>query len=271
VSGRNWAQLGARLPAGLRSSAKQLDATLLWARVGSQVRRGAAPPPPGWAPPENAVLKTTAEWQAAVAELRRLGLPVHRDLPKNWDTLAALAAVLRHSDPTGRVLDAGAALYSTILAALWRYGYQQLVGINLEFATPLRRGPVRFQHGDLTATGFATASFDAITCLSVIEHGVDLGGYFQEAARLLRPGGLLVTSTDYSRRPLDTAGLRAYGAPVHVFTPQEVSAAIELARGFGLEPTGPLDLSAGHDQPVTWRRFDLRYTYLMLTLRRQPR
>lgn len=268
MSGRNWAQLGSRLPGGLKSSAKHLDATLLWARVGSQVRRGAAPPPPRWAPPENAVLKTTEEWQAAVEELRRLHLPVHRDLTKNWDTLAALAAILRRTDRSGRVLDAGAALYSTILAGLWRYGYQDLVGINLEFGEPVRRGPARFQHGDVTASGFDDASFDAITCLSVVEHGVDLSGYFKEAARLLRPGGILVTSTDFSRKPLDTRGMTAYGVPVHVFTPDEITAAIELARSLGLEPTGEVDLDRPHDQTVTWRQFGLRYTYLVLTLRR---
>ncbi len=199
---------------------------------------------------------------------RRLRLPVHRDLTKNWDTLAALGAVLRHTDRSGRVLDAGAALYSTILAALWRYGYQDLVGINLEFGEPARRGPARFQHGDVTATGLDTSSFDAITCLSVVEHGVDLGRYFQEAARLLRPGGILVTSTDFSRRPLDTGGMTAYGVPVHVFTPDEITAALELARGFGLELTGEVELDRPHDQTVVWRRFGLRYTYLVLTLRR---
>lgn len=269
MSGRNWAQLGGRLPPGIKSSVKRMDAAMLWARVGRQVRRGGSCPPPGWAPPENAVLRSGAEWQAAVQELRRLGLPVHRDLTKNWDTLAALAAILRRTDRSARVLDAGAALYSTILAGLWRYGYQDLVGINLEFRSPVRRGPARFQHGDVTATGFGEASFDAITCLSVVEHGVDLTAYFKEAARLLRPGGILVTSTDYSREPLDTRGMVAYGAPVHVFTPDEVVAALEVARTCGLEPTGALDLEQTHDRPVTWKRFDLHYTYLVVTLRRE--
>jgi hypothetical protein len=102
----------------------------------------------------------------------------------------------------------------------------------------------------------------------VVEHGVDLSGYFKEAARLLRPGGILVTSTDFSRKPLDTRGMTAYGVPVHVFTPDEITAAIELARSLGLEPTGEVDLDRPHDQTVTWRQFGLRYTYLVLTLRR---
>jgi hypothetical protein len=54
MSGRNWAQLGSRLPASLKSSLKRMDAALLWAHVGRQVRAGATCPPPRWAPPENA-------------------------------------------------------------------------------------------------------------------------------------------------------------------------------------------------------------------------
>jgi SAM-dependent methyltransferase len=194
---------------------------------------------------------------------------VHRDHTKNWDTLAALSAILSRTDRSGRILDSGAALYSTMLPTLWRYGYENLTGINLEFGQPVRRGPARFLHGDATSTGFDEASFDAITCLSVVEHGVDLTGYFKEAARLLRPGGILVTSTDFSREPVDTKGLTAYGVPVHVFTPDEIAAALDVARGFGLEPTSDLDLNAAHERTVTWKRFGLRYTYLVCTLERR--
>ena len=35
-------------------------------------------------------------------------------------------------------------------------------------------------------------SFDAITCQSVIEHGVDLEAYFREMARILKKGGHLI-------------------------------------------------------------------------------
>ena len=77
--------------------------------------------------------------------------------------------------------------------------------------------------------------------------------------------GILVTSTDFSRRPLGTRGMTACGVPVHALTPDEITAALELARGLGLEPTGEVDRP--HDQTVVWRRFGLRCTYLVLTLR----
>jgi SAM-dependent methyltransferase len=259
-------RLGSRLPAGRRSSAGALDSTWLWARVASQIRRGPAPPPPSWAPPDNAVLLTAAERDAAVEELRRLRLPLHRDPTRNWDTLAALAAILRHTAPSARVLEGGAAQDSTLLAALWRYGYEDLTGIGPGFGEPVRRGPVRFQRGEATASGFGGASFDAIACLSVVQHGVELGAYLREAARLLGPGGILVTSTDFSRKPVQARGTG--GAPAHVFTPDEVREALELGRGLGLEPTGEVELDRPHDQTIVRHELGARYTSLVLTLRR---
>jgi SAM-dependent methyltransferase len=248
------------------SSGGESDSTWLWARVASQIRRGPAPPPPSWAPPENAVLLTAAEREAAVGELRSLRLPLHRDPTRNWDTLAALAAILRHTEPSARVLEGGAAQDSTLLAALWRYGYEDLTGIAPGFGEPVRRGAVSFQRGEVTASGFGAASFDAIACLSVVQHGVDLGAYLREAARLLRPGGILVTSTDFSRKPVQVRG--DGGAPAHVFTPVEVRAAIDLGRGLGLEPTGEVELDRPHDQTIVRHEPGPRHTSLVLTLRR---
>jgi SAM-dependent methyltransferase len=224
-------------------------------------------PDPRLVPPPNAVLRTEAEATAATAEIARLGLPSHPDEVKNWDTLAALSVVLDSTRPSDRILDAGAADYSTLLPILARYRYKHLDGCNLEFRRPERRGPVQFRYGDLTATDYPTSAFGAVTCLSVIEHGVDLDAYFKEMARLLHPGGTLVTSTDYWSEPIDVTGLVAYGSPVHVFTPVEITAGLEIARGYGLKLTSPLDLSCA-DRVVTWPRFSLRYTFMVFTLRK---
>jgi SAM-dependent methyltransferase len=249
-------------------AARRLIAALLWKRIGLRVRLQQPPPPPRSAPAENAILPNHAEWELAVRELRHLGLPLHRDRPKNWDTLAALNAILTRAHRSASILDAGTALYSTILPILWRYGYERLTGINLEFRKPVRRGPASFLPGDLTATSFEQETFDVITCLSVIEHGVDLTAYFKEASRLLRPGGILVTSTDFYQEPIDTRGMTAYGTPVHIFTPDEIIGAIDTAAGYGLKPTGALDLRCD-ERPVTWTRFGLHYTFVVFTLQKQ--
>jgi SAM-dependent methyltransferase len=236
---------------------------------------GSLPVPPGrWRSPprpvvpwDNATLKTRSEWRAAVAEVLRLGLPAHVDPPKNWDAIAALRNILNGTSSEARVLDAGAERYSVVLPWLARYGYRHLVGINIAFGGSEDVGTVRYQYGDLTRTDFATASFDAITCLSVIEHGVDFRRYFLEMNRLLKPGGLLITSTDYFEPQVDTRGQRAFGVPIRVFCERELRQALTLAALYGFQQTGPIDLRC-LEQAIRWEEYDLAYTFLLFTLRK---
>jgi SAM-dependent methyltransferase len=217
---------------------------------------------------QNGVLKTRAEWERAMARVKDLGLPVRDDPPKNWDSLAALHAILEHVGPHGRVLDAGVQTYSTILPWLAVYGYDNLVGNNLVFKGPMRVGPIRYEPGDITKMRYEDSSFDAITCLSVIEHNVDVSKFLREAARTLVPGGLLILSTDYFDPPIDTRGHVAYGGPVKVFCAAEIEKLLAEARELGLVPTtSPIDLSC-EEKCVTWSRFGLQYTFLLLTLRK---
>jgi SAM-dependent methyltransferase len=144
--------------------------------------------------------------------------------------------VLGSTRRSDRVLDAGAAYYSTLLPILARYRHKHLDACNLEFRQPKTRGPIEFRFGDLTATDYPSGAFGSIACLSVIEHGVDLTAYFKEMARLLRPDGTLVTSTDYWSEPIDTTGLVAYDTPVRVFTPADIVAGLEMPRATAWNP-----------------------------------
>ncbi|MBK7072047.1 MAG: class I SAM-dependent methyltransferase [Myxococcales bacterium] len=229
-------------------------------------RRPAARPRPR---PALAVLGSIDEWRAARAEARALGLPRHPDPPKTWDTLAAIDAVVARVPLTGRVLDAGGELYSTLLPSLARYGYRDLHAINLAFDRPRRRGPIVYQPGDATRTTWADGAFDAITCLSVIEHGVDVERFLAEAARLLRPGGVLVISTDYWPAPVETHGRTAYGTPIKIFDRDDLGALLAAAARHQLTPPATVDdalAAAPAERAVTWQRHDLRYTFAVLTL-----
>jgi SAM-dependent methyltransferase len=215
----------------------------------------------------NRVLESRAAWQEATQYGRRLHLPLHRSDEKNWDHLAAVHAIVQSLPRSARVLDAGAEFYSNVLPALFVYGYRNLYGINLSFVDPARRGPIRYLPGDITRTEFSDGSFDAVTCMSVIEHGVPLHAYFREMFRVLKPGGLLITSTDYYPEPIDTGDRMAHGAPIKIFCKQEVEGMIRDAQTCGFELTGEIDLDH-KTRAVRWDEYDLEFTFLIFTLRK---
>jgi hypothetical protein len=243
---------------------------VLWTRVAAQralsKRRHADLPLPRRVAPTD-VLSTVVEWESAVAECRQLGLPLHHDHQKNWDALGAVSTVLHELGPDIRLLDAGAARYSSILPWLRLYGVRELIGNNLEFTKSMHHGPVRFEPGDITATQYRDGWFDAVTCMSVIEHGVPLEAFAAEMARIVRPGGLLVLSTDYDRDPPDTTGKTAYGTPVRIFSPDDIRQFVKVAEACGLALVGELRLSH-ESRPVHWKRTGLDYTFIRLTFRR---
>jgi SAM-dependent methyltransferase len=218
-----------------------------------------------WRTWANASLRTSVEVDRAVAEVEACGLPAHKDRPKNWDLIVALGAIIERTSETGSVLEMGATQYSRLLPWLYLYGYRHLRGIDLVYDGPTQLGPIRYERMDLTATSYPDASFDAIACLSVIEHGVDLDAYLREAARLLRPGGILVTSTDFWCEPVDTRGQEAYGGLIRIFAPADIDRCLERAAGHGLTAAGPVDLGCD-ERVVHWERFGLDYTFLNFIL-----
>jgi SAM-dependent methyltransferase len=217
----------------------------------------------------NATLKSRAEWQAAFENARKLHVPLHRGPEKNWDHLAAVSTILSHTPTSACILDAGGEFYSNVLPALFVYGYRALYGINLAFTDPARRGPIRYLPGDITHAPFPNAFFDAITCLSVIEHGVQLEDYFREMHRLLKPGGLLITSTDYYPTPIDTREMSAHGSPIKIFSKPEIQTALAVAENIGLKSTGDLDLECD-GKPIRWDAYGLEYSFVLFTLQKKP-
>ncbi|MDR3723654.1 MAG: methyltransferase domain-containing protein [Terracidiphilus sp.] len=215
----------------------------------------------------NGVLQSKSEWQDATRRGKALGLPLHRGDEKNWDHLAAVDAIVSTTSKSAYVLDAGAELYSNVLPALFVYGYCNLFGMNLSFTDRARRGPIQYLPGDITCTGFSDGSFDAITCMSVIEHGVPLQAYFSEMFRLLKPGGILITSTDYFPDTIDTKNQAAHGTPIKIFSRQEAEQMISLATDTGFKLTGDIGLDCSQ-RPVRWDKYNLEFSFLIFTLRK---
>lgn len=219
------------------------------------------------APWMNKILKERSEVEDSLSELRRIGLLPHSDPPKNWDALAALDFILNQTDKRSRVLDAGGEIYSPLVEWLFLYGYRFLHVINLCFDRDFNRGSIHYTRGDCTATSYPSDYFDVVTCLSVIEHGVDLKDFLKESYRILRLGGYLIVSTDYWMEPINSAGKKAYGAPIKIFTQKEIQEFITLAKSKGFVLMSELNFSVG-SKVVHWKRYELDYTFICFALKK---
>lgn len=219
--------------------------------------------------PMNTALKQDREVSAALRQLSRLGLVPHEGREKNWDAFRAFSFVAAHGDQRTAVLDMGSATYGVILPWLHRYGWRDLHGCDISFSRAFRRAAIEYTPQNIERTSYPSGRFDFVTCLSVIEHGVDLTTFFFEVARVLKPGGHLLLSTDYWRDAL-ASEVRydpRYNCPLKIFTEEEIPGLLKTASEFGLAPTEAVDTSC-EEKVVYWERFDLRYTFLFLALRR---
>jgi hypothetical protein len=191
--------------------------------------------------------------------LKKALLPLHTDAPKNWDNLIGLWHTVLNIDPHDAVMDVAATPESAFLPSLSAMGYKNLISINLtQNKTEIING-VTYMHGDCTQTQFSDGYFGFISCLSVIEHGVDLDKFFAESSRILKSGGYLFISTDYWFDSVDTRGQTAFGAPVKVFSARDIHELAKIAEKHNLHITGQIDLTC-NQKVVNWIGMD--YTFI---------
>ena len=187
----------------------------------------------------NCALTRKEEVALAVRDLESLGAFVHHDKPKNWDLARALRFILSHGGTESSDLDMGCGRWGgMLLPSLARYGYGPLVGCDPIVSRDHRRGSIRYLKRDFVSSGLPSNSLGFITSLSVIEHGVSIEGYLKEAHRLLKPGGYLLTSTDYWYEPIDTAGIYPYGADLgemKIFDAEGLAEVLSLSESIGFE------------------------------------
>jgi SAM-dependent methyltransferase len=117
---------------------------------------------------------------------------------KRWEYPWALERA--RLQPRSRVLDAGcgASIFPVYLA---KQGHR-VTGVDLEVPEGLDRMHdvhVDYVRAGITELPFPDCSFDAVFCISVIEHLGHHGvrGALSELRRVLRPGGRLLVTTDY--------------------------------------------------------------------------
>jgi len=201
--------------------------------------------------------------------LRRWGLVGDAsvgDYVKSWDVLATLTFLEREVDKDQPILDIGC-YASEVLAALHKLGYARLTGADLD--PNLARMPfqesIHYETCNFMRTPFADGSFQAITSISVIEHGFDEKALLSEMSRLLKPGGFFIASFDYWPDKIDTAGTTFFGMGWTIFSRREVADFIDHAAACGLALVGDRRFDA--DEAVI-ETDGKKYTFGWLALRK---
>jgi SAM-dependent methyltransferase len=218
----------------------------------------------------SATLKNSGQWQDIVSELKQRELPVHEDPPKNWDSYGALRIILHHFQDHREqisILDAGGEFYSSILPQLDAVGYRQLRCVNLTISEKTKIGNIEYEYGDIINLEYTGNMFNVVTCLSVIEHGVDVYRFLREMHRVLKPGGLLIISADYWEESIDTNGQMAFGHPFKIFDRAEMETITRLSVECGFKLIDNMDLDC-NEKVINCLGLD--YTFIFFTLQKMP-
>jgi SAM-dependent methyltransferase len=185
--------------------------------------------------------------EAAVYDETRGGIPRAR---------SAAEAVLRLVPPTARTLLDLACGTGLVTMRLTRPGLRP-VGIDLapgmlRAAAPRLDGAV--VRGDSRQLPFRSASVDAVTVIWLLHLLPDARPVIAEAARVLRPGGVLVTTVDKAAAHDVGSDIDALVAPYRGRLPSDEATRVAAhAAGHGLRPSGEARFP-GHGQGRTPRR-----------------
>lgn len=201
--------------------------------------------------------------------LRRFGLARGLSLGdhvKSWDVLETIDFIAQNVQCDQPILDIGC-YASEVLIALHKLGYSKLTGADLN--PDLSQMPfgdsINYEIANFMETKFVDGSFRVITSISVIEHGFDGRALLNEVSRLLQHGGYFIASFDYWPTKIDTTGVKFFGMDWLIFSANEISEFIALARDYGLSPVGNLSYDT-MTAPVKCGK--MRYTFGWLVLKK---
>lgn len=229
-----------------------------------------------------AVLRDWEQIGEAYLSLSRLGLPRHSTPEKTWDVyrLCRLTGSLPRDS---YLIDLGCG-HLDALKLLHAMGFRNLYGIDLSISWRQRlsqlsralrhatfRLPFHLSRMDITHTRFPDGMFDLAFSISTIEHGVDIGDFFEESSRILKGGGVLFLTTDYWEGKVQTdARCRPFGLPWTIFDRDDVMRMIHTAEdtGFSLLEGNSVDLACGN-RCVAWE--GLEYTFVCAAFRKRGR
>jgi SAM-dependent methyltransferase len=136
-------------------------------------------------------LKTVDEVNKSTLFLKDNGYMSHALPCKDWDIARIVPEI-----GNGNFLDMGSCESYILTNVMLRETSGEKFGIDLRMPTVNVPG-VEYLVGDLMSVPITNGYFRYITCLSVIEHQVNLSLFAREASRLLEVGGKLFVTFDY--------------------------------------------------------------------------
>lgn len=185
----------------------------------------------------NKFLQSRAEIDNCTKYLQDNGLNESGLSCKNWDA-ANVLPYLRD----GNILDMGSS-GSIILENAVRKNLVGLkTGIDLAYPENVSSPEgINLMRGDLMDTGLPDGIYNFITCMSVIEHFVDIEKFVKECSRLLAGGGQVFVSFDYWPEKIQTKGLLLYNLDWNILCKEDVEEMIIIFKENGLELSGEVD------------------------------
>jgi len=242
----------------------------------------------------NCVLKSFGQVEDSIKNLETLNLPPHPDPPKSWDTWKIINFINKSAMKNAKILDVGCN-GSPILPLLKKLGFKNLYGCDVDLKIRKRRllrriknkafnlnpdqllnemlrNEENFYHltiQDLEKTNYEASFFDFISSLSVIEHGVNISNYLSEMNRILRPGGFLLTSTDYWPEKIETIS-NVYDRPSNdvIFDKNEIKEILADVNKNGFSVYGEMNFDF-RDKVVKWKKTDKKYTFIFFCLQKK--
>jgi SAM-dependent methyltransferase len=207
---------------------------------------------------------TSSRWRHLAHSLRITRDVEVGDVLKSWDVLKTLEFLERNVSKNAAILDVGA-FASELPCILHNLGYRNLAGVDVN--PDIKKMPyadaVRYEVADFMRTPFEEATFQAITAISVIEHGFKSERLLTEVSRLLCPDGFFVASFDFWPEKVNSADVKLFGMDWTIFSAQELRTFIEQAAEHKLFPNGSVELR-GQDKPIRFAKKEYTFAWLAL-------
>jgi len=205
------------------------------------------------------ILRSKKDVEKCTNYLKENWLTSHGLVCKDWEIAHIITDM---SD--GNLLDMGSTDSYILKNALLKGINGEKYGIDLR-EPDLPLPTIKYLAGDLLAVPLPDGYFQNITCLSVVEHDVDIKRFAAETSRLLQNGGKLYVTFDYWDPKVHTDTITLYGLSWNIFDKNEALHIIDECEKQGLHLVEDMDWESGEaviDEHY-YSPAQVRYTFAM--------